>query len=198
MKIPKDKQMIPAGGWKVTLENGIVIEQKHPGVFLAKAFQALEASRLYTGEGWQDAIWHQTCEQNPHIACIDTDKPEIVTGWADVRRFFVTLGDLIGSGRPLVEPEVQEKRIQTCLACPNNVDLGACSSCGWVAARLSELAGGRKIKDEPLVHRRGCKSCGCEISIKTAYPLNVLHEVDKRLELKEPYDSNCWVLNEDQ
>ncbi len=202
MRRPKDIVSTPGQGadpkrhyWNVVLDNGHYVESNHSGNFMAKVFKALEANGLYSGTGWQDNVWEKVCEQNPHIPCVDTEVAPIVTGWADIRRFFITLGDLLGSGRPLVEPEVQEQRIQTCLACPLLVNSGQCSGCSWVAQKLSELAGNRRIKDESLVHRKSCAACGCEASVKTAYPMEILKEVDKRLELKQPYWSGCWMTS---
>lgn len=203
MKRPVNTNYVPGQGadrarkyWNVVLENGVYVESKHPADFMKKCFTALENNGLYTGSGWSDQIWHMVCEQNPHIDCIDTDRPPVVAGWLDVRRFFITLRELLGSSKPLVSPEVQEARIEKCLICPKNVSLGNCSGCSWVAQTLSELAGNRQIKDEPRIHRRGCGACGCELSVKTAYPVEVLRLSDDRLGLKPDYWEQCWMKSE--
>lgn len=150
-----------------------------------------------TSEGWAVRLFDEVCRQHPEMPCREIGEQEVVTGWDDVRRFFNTLGDLLGSSKPLVSEEEQERRIAICLKCPKNVNGGNCSMCGWFAQRLSELAGGRRIKDEPLVHRKLCSACKCEISVKTAYPKEILDKADERLlKTKPEYWEHCWMRSE--
>lgn len=193
MKEPINTGTVPNGGfWTVVLGN-VEVKQPHISAFKQRAFAVMEAAGMDTSEGWAMRLFDEVCRQHPDMPCREIGEQEVVTGWDDVRRFFNTLGDLLGSSKPLVSEEEQERRIAICLKCPKNASLGNCSMCGWFGRKLSELAGGRKIKDEPLVHRRGCASCGCELGTKTAYPIDVLKMVDKRLPLKSEYDVSCWM-----
>ena len=54
---------------------------------------------------------------------------------------------------------------------------------------------GSKGKGRPELHKMGCQACGCELSSLIMYPLDVLHEVDRKINFQpEEYDPNCWKL----
>ena len=193
MKRPYNETNVPPGGrWKYLdpLTN-IPVETNDLVVLLRQVRQQRKANDIPVESGWEQRVLDQLCEQNPSITCVEAGKQEIHMTGDDVRRFLTTLEEQYG--RELVSDEEHRRRADICLACPNLADVACTFPCGWVSRKLTELLGGRKIHRPAELHKRGCKSCGCQIDAKTYYPLDVLKSVDEKLGKQPDYWEKCWM-----
>ena len=58
---------------------------------------------------------------------------------------------------------------------------------------LQRVIAGIRITDTDA-YPLSCLACGCSVTSKCAYPLDVLKGVDERLGRNPDYDKNCWML----
>lgn len=83
------------------------------------------------------------------------------------------------NGGGLCGREVAQQRVQTCRACPANVDSQSCAPCKAAVKMLLDIP-------EVIPGARFCGVCGCACGLKAWATGDLL---DDRLE----YPENCWI-----
>jgi len=193
MKRPANEAVTPpGGGWKyLDPITGVPFASSSLMVLLQQVRAQRQANGIAIESGWEIVVLDELCGQNPAIECIDVENPEIPMTGDDVRRFLLTLQEQVG--HDLVSEEEHARRADICLTCPKLGYVSCVFPCGWVTRMLTELLGNRRIHRPAEFHKRGCKSCGCQIDAKTYYPVNVLKAVDQKLGKQPDYWEHCWM-----
>lgn len=100
----------------------------------------------------------------------------------------------IGQGSEVVSQELAQKRADTCISCPKNVD-------DWTFVdrvadairRQTELKNHLNLHVENEDKIKTCAACGCASKLKIWIPLkNIEPEESERAN----FDPKCWLLNE--
>lgn len=199
MKRPSNLNMVPAGGWSVTFPTGFTATSNHPASFLHICAQHMMANEMpepwvYKG-GWAEEIWNQVCLQHPEIPFEDDEQlPERKLTGADVRRFVASIVEAKSQGAEAVSDEEQDRRLEICSRCPKRTIISCNGWCGWLAETLNSFSIGRKSRRIPEFHKQHCGVCGCDLSLVSQWPLDVLQAVDAKLGVKEEYWPECWKL----
>lgn len=137
----------------------------------------------FNEEDFQDEL----CRQNTSIPCSGRPptKGRRLT-LADIKRFFLSLISWDGT---FVSQEEAERRVDICIACPNNVHVSGCKGCGGVLRLAKEKLAGRSTpKDNAL---ESCRICGCFNSVSVWIPLK--SQNTDGLE----FPDHCWKKHQD-
>lgn len=197
MKVPKQKHVCPRGGWSLKFPSGWSVSESHYAAFLQACREHMERNDMpypfNTSGGWQDRMWDQVCQQNPHIECEDTDKPERIIDGNDVLRYLRTMWSSFEKGALAVNDEEQNRRLSICLTCPRMGYISCFIGCNSIAHVLSEFIIGRKINRREETNNKSCLACGCSIEVKTMWPLDVIKDVDAKMGITPDYAPNCWI-----
>jgi hypothetical protein len=197
MLTPINTSNVPSGGWSVTLEGaGPTIVSNHFTVFMQEVSTRLKSNGL-DRHGWRQAVLDLMCHQRPDIPSEDLDAPPVrsFTG-DDVARFLRTMIETKLQGAQPVSDDLQDSRIETCLACPKRGHIACSMGCGIISETLAQFAIGRKIRRHADIHKQSCTACGCYCEVKTMWPLDILKGVDERSGTKPEYAPGCWMLSE--
>jgi hypothetical protein len=195
MKRPANEAIVPSGGrWKyLDPLTGVPFSTDNLTVLLQEVRGQRKANGIEIESGWEIAVLDELCEQNSNVECHDVENPEIPMTGDDVKRFLLTLKEQLG--KELVSEEEHRRRADICLTCPKLGYVSCTFPCGWVAGMLTELLGGRRIHRPAEFYKRGCKACGCDVTSKSYYPLDVLKTVDEKLGKNPDYWEHCWMRN---
>lgn len=196
MKRPFNESLVPVGGrWKYL---DPLTEVPFSTNDLTVLLQQVRAQRIANGipveSGWDKVVLDELCNQNENVPCLEAGEQQIHMTGDDVKRFLTTLQEQYG--KELVSDEEHRRRADICLACPKIGDVACTFPCGWVSRKLTEMLGGRHIHRPAELYKRGCKACGCDVTSKTYYPLEVLKSVDEKLGKQPDYWTGCWMRGE--
>lgn len=195
MKAPVNITDTPKGDWKYTQpESGMPFREQHPKALEAAVFQHRLANMdlgLDITGNWQQRLWSDVCDQNPHVLCRDEEDKGSWPNLADVWHFVQTMWHWRRGGGGFVTQEEAERRAQVCLtgangqACPYNRHFVPCLGCRGVSDEIEKLLEGRATKyDGDLFH---CEACGgCKISTKIHFPLEAISVDESKL------PAYCW------
>lgn len=191
--------MSPPKGWSVTIPNaGPEIRNTNFAAFIAEVIKRLESNGM-DHSGWKEQILHLMCQQRPDIECEDKDAPpQRAMTSDDVFRFLKTIWTSVEEGAIAVSEELQNQRVETCLACPRLGFISCFGGCSTIVEAVAKLTLGRSIRRHPDVHKKSCLECGCLSEIKTMWPLDILRKIDERSGTQPNYPPNCWVVTEAQ
>lgn len=192
MKQISDKGQVPPGGWSYTEPlTGVKFTSNHYLALMQSIRKHWEANDFeITGE-WQAMIQDLICQQNPMVGCNEIGTPERTFTSDDIKRFILTMNELRKDGE-LVSEDEQRRRLTICGTCPKKGVI-ACSGCGWLAGKITELLGDRKLHRPDEFFKTSCLACGCDLSAKSAIPLPVLRQVDEKLGVTPDYSAQCWM-----
>jgi hypothetical protein len=183
----------PVGGmWTYKQpETGVVLQDWAWKALISKIREHRAACGIEMKGGWVDEIHDDVATANPEIPQEEVGVVARYYTADDVHRFITTMRRVHVSGE-LVSEEEQRRRIDICVACPKNGVIG-CKWCGWLAGQVTEVLAGRPIHRVAEVFKRSCMACGCDITSKTAIPLDVLKQVDAELGESPNYAKGCWM-----
>jgi len=192
---PRNRSITPRGGWRYTdPTSGVPFKSDNLTVLLQQVRASRVGNGLHMESGWDTKVVEEMCEQNPQYDCAESGRADIHLTGDDIRRFLTTIKET-GMGN-LVSDEEHKRRADICLSCPKMGNVSCTFPCGWVAKTLTEILGGRKIHRVPELYKKGCMACGCDVTSKTYYPLDVLKTVDQKLGKTPEYWSGCWMREE--
>jgi len=196
MLTPKNNDIVPRGEWNVELPGcGPRIKSRHFKDFLQQVSKRLQANGLDRHD-WREWVLDEMCKQNPGIECEDKDAPRREVTGEDVWRFVRTLYTAWENGAQKVSDEEQNRRADICLNCPKRGYV-SCNSCGSLSKALSDLVLGTGCKRLAELHKQSCLVCGCELSSLVQYPLEVIQEIDQKLQFQtDSYPSECWKVTD--
>jgi len=192
MKTITEKGQVPPGGWAYTEPaTGVKFTNNHFLALMQDIRKHRLACDLPVHGNWAEVVHDVICRQNPQVGCMEEgEKPAVVTP-DDIRRFIETMLEL--RGNELVSEEEQARRIDICLECPKRGQI-ACRWCGWLAEKVTEILGGRQLHKVEKIFKQSCMACKCDISAKTAIPMDVLRRVDERIGFDPAgYHEKCWM-----
>ncbi len=191
--------LVPPGGWTIELDGlGPKIVSNNWSDFITQIRVRLEANGA-DKHGWKPWAINLMCEQRPDIPYEDDEERQsrAMTG-DDVIRFLKSMWVSKEEGAIAVSQELQDKRVETCLACPKLGYISCFVGCSSIVETLAKFAIGRSIRRHADIHKMSCLACGCTAEVKTMWPLDVLHEIDKRMGTSPEYHPSCWILTEAQ
>lgn len=193
MKRPLNESIVPTGArWKYHDPlTGVPFSTNDLTVLLQQVRAQRRANGIPVEGGWDQVVLDELCAQNENVPCFEAGEQQIHMTGDDVKRFLTTLEEQFG--RELVSDEEHRRRADICLACPKIGDVACTFPCGWVSRKLTELLGGRQIHRPAELYKRGCLACGCDVTAKTHYPLEVLKQVDEKLGKQPDYWTGCWM-----
>jgi hypothetical protein len=193
MKRPANEAVVPPGGrWKYLdpLTN-VPFATSDLTVLLREVRAQRKANDIPIESGWEVLVLDEMCQQNSSLPCVDAENQEIPMTGDDVKRFLLTLKELVG--HDLVSEEEHSRRADICLTCPKLGYVSCVFPCGWVSGMLTELLGNRRIHRPAEFFKRGCTACHCDVTSKTYYPVDVLKTVDQKLGKQPEYWEKCWM-----
>ncbi len=197
MKKAKTPNLTPQKLWRYTdPDTSMFLKASSLSVLLNKIYKHRVACGFEMSGGWKEWAEDIICNCSPEAPCLDSEKPERYYGADDVRRFLATMQEFIAAGTQIVPVAEQERRAAICMACPAKGQIN-CKWCGWVGATVNGIIAHRSFEGKLELHKQSCMKCGCNLPAKTAMPLDVLHEADKKLEPitgKVEYEPGCWML----
>jgi len=191
MKRILDTMQVPPGGWRYREpETGVELTSNNFLALMQDVRKHRDANGLPTFGDWSQQVHDCICQQNPQTPCEEVGSiPSVVTA-DDIWRFIETMWELKGS--ELVSEQEQARRIDICLQCPKR-GVVACRWCGRLAGKITELLGGRTIHKVDQIFKTSCMACKCDLTAKTAIPLDVLKRVDEKLGGEPDYHEKCWM-----
>lgn len=201
MKEILDKKTTPPGGW-IYVEPTTEVEFKHTSyeAIITMIRKHKRAMDLPIAGNWQDIVDDLMVKHNPRIRHKEAGVKEKVITSDDILNFIVTLKEIGHTG--LVPEEEQDRRAKICLQCPKKGVVN-CKGCGWLARQLIEYQGDRKLPVIKDIYKQSCMACGCDLTAKTAVPMDVLKKVDDRLPIPPDYQKKtsefpgCWMLEDE-
>jgi len=188
---------VPRGGFRVRFqETGHEVVADHPAEWLKQCREHMEANGIPVTGGWKERLFDEMCNQHPEFGCQDDGlKQSRVVEGQDIWRFLTVLWNSVEAGAKQVSPEEQERRLALCAVCPKRGVVTCSLGCGKLAEVLSRLAIGKPAKIREDLHKTHCLPCGCEVTAKSSYPLEVLRAVDEKLGHTPDYwTGGCWML----
>lgn len=192
MKRILDTTRAVGGMWSYTQpETGVTLTDWAWKALITKIRAHRDACGIEMKGGWVDEIHDAVITANPAIPHEEVGVIARYYTADDVHRFITTMRRVHGSGQ-LVSEEEHRRRIDICAVCPKNGVIN-CRYCGWLANQVTEVMAGRKIPRIVEVFKRSCMACGCDISSKSAIPLDVLKQVDAELGETPAYTESCWM-----
>lgn len=165
--------------------------------FLRQVFQRLSSNGA-DRHGWKEWAVDLMCQQRPDMECDDTESSARAMTGDDVWRFLTGMWEAKEEGIQPVSEELQNQRIDTCLACPKLGYISCFTGCGKMAEVLASFTLGRNIRKHPEVHKQSCLQCGCLVEVKTMFPIDILLKMDEKHGTKPEYHASCWILSEAQ
>lgn len=106
------------------------------------------------------------------------------------------LTDWLGSGAQTVDHATAQRRANTCIACPMNVDESFTSEkIADAVKKQVEIKNHLQLRvdDEKSLHI--CKACGCVNRLKIHVPLERIKPEDDEM---KNFHENCWLRSEGQ
>jgi hypothetical protein len=192
MRIPTSPHLVPQGSWSYKdPDSGVPFKHAHIDALIADVRRHRIANNLEVGGSWMVRFYDGLCEQNPAAPCHTAGEKEHYINGDNISSFLLTLLRQRESGKQQVSQEEYDRRLSICLRCKMLGNVG-CSSCGSFGRVLQRVVAGVKVPDS-VAPGKACLACGCTISGKAAYPLEVLKAVDAELGLTPAYDSSCWM-----
>lgn len=197
---PSNPKTTPPGDWKVVApETGVPFRHHNLTELLSQIRECRRGMGLHNGGDWIERVYEAICQQNADVPCHDKEVKGRVWLAEDVMRFVTTLKEFAAQGKEMVTEDEQLRRIAICKKCPKIGDI-ACRWCGPLAEMITEFIGSRKLPKLEDVYRRSCLACGCDVTSKSAYPVEVLKEVDAQMAIQPDYwigdeaRPKCWML----
>jgi len=198
MLVPVNTTIVPRGGWSVAIEGaGPTIVSDHWESFLHEIGKRLRVNNLDV-HNWKNAAIDLMCQQRPDIESVDKDIPTRTMTGSDVLRFLRTMWTSMEEGVKPVSEELQNQRIDTCLACPKLGYISCFVGCNTITETVASLMMKRDVPKFPQIHKMACTACGCTASIKTMWPISILARVDAESKTQPDYHPSCWVLSESE
>lgn len=192
MKYPTTPHRVPTGGWQYTdPDTAISFKSNHIDALLAKVRKSRIANDHKVGAEWVVSFYNGLCDQNPHIKCSEEGKQEVQWNGDDLAAFLGTLLDMRKSDQGQVAQDEYDRRVGICLRCPKRAVLN-CATCGFFGSLLQRAIAGVNIIDA-TAYPMSCLACGCSITSKALYPLDVLRGVDEKLGRSPDYVPECWM-----
>lgn len=189
-----DTTSTPPGGWLYRDPlTGVEFKNLSYNAVAMEATRHRAAMGHPTGSDWTEEFQGVIIDLCPGVRWEDSERPKKHYNSDDLVRFITTMQEL--SGNNLVSEEEQSRRAAICVACPKN-GIIPCKFCGWVSRQITGFTAGRKVAHRKEIFRRACLACGCDLSAKTAVPMDVLTSVDEQLTIKPDYAPGCWMLEE--
>lgn len=194
MRRPLNTNLVPAGGWSVTIPNaGPEIRAWNWIEFIVEIRKRLEANNLDVHD-WKARTIDLMCQQRPDIEQEDMDEPvtRTVTG-DDLKRFVVAMYETWKEGAVAVDHAEQDRRASICASCPKRINVSCMGGCGRIAEALSEMIIGCRAKVYPELHKTSCGVCSCECSTIVMFPLEILQKVDAKTKFPVgQFPAHCW------
>jgi hypothetical protein len=197
MLTPLNTSQVPRGGWSVTIEGaGPEIRGDNFSAWIREVFERLQANGL-DHHNWRAETIDLMCRQRPDIPSEDHDAPQMPAKTADdVLRFLRTMWKGYEEGVKPVSDELQNRRIDTCLACPKLTHIACSIGCSSLSDTINRFVMGRNLPKFPEIQKQACSSCGCTVSVKSMWPVAILREVDEKSATHPNYPQNCWMVTE--
>lgn len=197
MLSPVNTSQVPRNGWSVTIEGaGPEIRADNFSVFIREVFNRLQANGL-DKHGWRAEAIDLMCRQRPDIVSEDLDAPQMPAKTSDdVMRFLKTMWKGLEEGVQPVSEDLQNQRIDTCLACPQLTHIACSMGCSSLSDTINRFVMGRNLPKYPVIHKQACSLCGCTCSIKSMWPIAILKDVDDKSATHPDYPPNCWMVTE--
>lgn len=199
MLSPINTNLVPRGGWTVTIEGcGPEIKSDNFSDFIKQVSIRLQANKK-DKHGWREWAIDLMCQQRPDIPNEEVGGPQIraMTG-DDVKRFLTTMWEIFEKGGIPVSEEIQNKRVNICEQCPRIGYISCHIGCSQITDVVNRFMAGRAIPKFPQIHKMACMECGCTASVKSMWPVPLLREIDKQMHIEPAYHPKCWMLAEDQ
>lgn len=195
LKAPKNLSIVPRGDWHYTQpETGMSFTHSHWKTLqnrIATYREQNPSLALDLDGGWQQRLWNDICEQNPHVPYKFVDGTRLSMTWEIARRFIVSVYNMIQSGMKLVDQEEADRRAVICttgangLPCPHNKHLSGCWGCRGVAKWIAQVNGHKKTPHDSEL--ASCEVCGgCLLRSKVWVPLEALDNSGL------DYPKYCW------
>lgn len=196
---PVNINFVPRNGWTVDIEGcGPTIRSDHFSEFIKQLSVRLQANGK-DRHGWKEFFVDLMCKQRPDIPSEDKDAaPTRAMSGDDVKRFLTTMWAGKENGAQPVPESLQNQRVDTCLACPKLGYISCFIGCQQITEIVNSFMMGRDVPKYPEIHKMACTVCGCTASVKSMWPIEILHEIDERMGTTPQYPSNCWVITESQ
>jgi len=192
MKIPTSPNLVPPGGWSYKdPDSGVPFKEAHIEALVGLVRRHRIANDLVVGGEWLAHFYNELCLQNPKAPCSDASEQVHYVNADDLSSFLTTLVAQRESGKTQVDQEEYDRRVDICMRCPKMGHVG-CSSCGAFGRLLNRVVAGVTIPKD-VSPGRSCLACGCVISAKAAYPIEVLKAVDLELSRTPDYHESCWM-----
>lgn len=192
MKQITETRTTPSGGWKyVEPSTGVKFDDLNYNALITAIRKHRDAMDLPITGNWLDEVQDIMVRMNPLIPHKEIGMPERRVTTDDVFAFVRVVKEM-AQGRELVSEEEQLRRASICAGCPHNGVVN-CKWCGWLTTQLTELMGNRKIPRAESIFKRSCMACGCDLTAKTAVPMDILTKVDSQKEPKPDYWEQCWM-----
>lgn len=200
MKQIIDKMTTPNGGWiYIEPTTGVRFHHLAYGALISLIRKHKNAMEIPTVGNWQDEVDDIISNLNPHVVSREIGTPEQRITADDIFYFLRMLDEL--KGKELVSPEEQNRRANICAICPKRGVVN-CRSCGYLARTLVQYTAGRKLAQPEKIYKHSCMACKCDLTAKTAVPMDVLVKVDEARNEKPDYQvkteefSGCWMLED--
>jgi hypothetical protein len=192
MKKPRNMTDTPKGDWAYRQpETDMPFREQHPKALEAAVFEhrlSLPGLQLDTTGGWQARLWHDICQQNEYLDCVDTEDPGRYPNLADVWNWVLSMNDWRKTGLDVVTQQEAESRAAICVKCPHNKVVAGCFGCHGVGEAISNLIGGKKTSLDANLHQ--CGVCnGCMLGPKVFLPLEVIRTET----YQDKLPSFCWL-----
>lgn len=190
MRKIRDTTTTPPGGWLyIEPSTGVEFRNLSYQAVIGQARTHRQAMGLPVGADWLDEAQEIMIGLNPKIEWFDTKKPERRFTSDDVVRFLKVMNELRGKG--LVSEEEQSRRASICVKCPK-IRVIPCQFCGWVSQQITGYIAGRQVAHKNEIFKKACGGCGCDLTAKTAIPMDVLKKADEGRPVE--YAEGCWMI----
>lgn len=196
---PISTNQVPRNGWSVTIEGcGPEIRSDHFITWVKEVSVRLQANGK-DKHGWREWAIDLMCRQRPDIPSEDVDAaPQRAMTGDDVLRYLKTVWTGMEEGMLPVGEELQNKRVDTCMACPKLGYISCFIGCQTITETVNRFMVGRNVPKFPQIHKQACTACGCTASIKTMWPIDILKQIDERMGTQPDYPPSCWVVTESE
>jgi hypothetical protein len=185
----------PPGGWRYKEPStGVSFDDLNYNAIITAIRKHREAMNLPVTGNWIDDVQDLMVQMNPQIPHKEIGVPERRVTADDVFAFVTVVREML-KGRELVSEEEQLRRASICAVCPKNGTVN-CKWCGWLAGQITEMMGGRSIPKVESIFKRSCMACGCDLTAKTAIPMDILTQVDSQKGEQPDYWTGCWMREE--
>lgn len=105
-----------------------------------------------------------------------------------------TLTEWLGSGAVTVDPDMAQRRADTCLKCPKHTTTFVPTEAGAaVIKRQLELKKHLQLRVQGEKSLHTCDVCGCAMRLKIWLPIT---EIKPQPDERNQFPPNCWLLTE--